>query len=76
MSLHYAMAMTDKPNPFTDFSVERAIALRWILRDIKAKRTKLSPVSENDLRELIELGLVEMRDDEPVLTGSGHAALD
>jgi hypothetical protein len=70
------MAMTDKPNPFADFSVERAIALRWTLRDIKAKRTKLSPVSENDLRELIGLGLVEMRDDEPVLTNSDHAALD
>jgi hypothetical protein len=76
VSLHYAMAMTDNPNPFTDFSVERAIALRWILRDIKAKRMKLSPVSESDLRALVELGLVEMRDDSPVLTNSGHAALD
>lgn len=39
-----------------------AIRLRWALRDIKAKRTKLSPVSPDDLTALIELGLVEMRD--------------
>jgi hypothetical protein len=68
--------MTDNPDPFVDLSLERSIALRWLLRDIKAKRVKLSPVSESDLRELIDLGLVEMRDDEPVLTNSGHAALD
>jgi hypothetical protein len=70
------MAMTENQNPLSAFSVERAIALRWTLRDIKAKRMKLSPVSESDLRALMDLGLVEMRDDEPVLTNSGHAALD
>jgi hypothetical protein len=74
--LHNAMAMTDNTNPFADFSLERAIALRWVLRDIKAKRAKLSPISESDLRALMELGLIEIRDDAPVLTNSGHAALD
>jgi hypothetical protein len=74
--LHNAMAMTDNANPFADFSLERAIALRWVLRDIKAKRAKLSPISESDLRALMELGLIEIRDDAPVLTNSGHAALD
>jgi hypothetical protein len=68
--------MTENPNPLANVSVERAIDVRWMLRDIKAKRTKLSPVSDSDLRALIELGLVEMRDDVPVLTNSGHAALD
>jgi hypothetical protein len=68
--------MTDNPNPFADLTLERAIALRWTLRDIKAKRTKLSPVGESDLRALMELGLVEMRDDDPVLTNAGHAVLD
>jgi hypothetical protein len=68
--------MTDSPNPFANFSFERAMALRWTLRDIKGKRMKLSPVSESDLRALLDLGLVEMRDDNPVLTNSGHAALD
>jgi hypothetical protein len=63
-------------NPFHDFDLEHAIALRWALRDIKAKRLKLSPVSAGDLHTLLELGLVEMRDDAPVLTNAGHAVLD
>ena len=68
--------MTDKPSPFAEYDLERAIALRWTLRDIKAKRLKLSPVSDADLRALTNLGLVEMQDDVPVLTNAGHAALD
>jgi hypothetical protein len=68
--------MTDNSNPFADFDLDRAIALRWTLRDIKAKRLKLSPVSDADLRALIDLGLVEMRGDAPVLTNAGHAVLD
>jgi hypothetical protein len=54
---------------------ERAIALRWVLRDIKAKRLKLSPVDPQDLRDLINMGLVEMRNDAPVLTNAGVSAL-
>jgi hypothetical protein len=46
-----------------------------VLRDIKGKRTKLSPVSPDDLQTLIEMGLVEMRD-EPLLTNEGERALD
>ena len=68
--------MTDSPTPFAHLGLERAIALRWTLRDIKAKRLKLSPVSAADLNILIELGLIEMRDDVPVLTNAGHAVLD
>jgi hypothetical protein len=68
--------MTDIPTPFAHFSLERAIALRWTLRDIKAKRLKLSPASDSDLTVLAELGLIEMRDDTPVLTQAGHDALD
>ena len=68
--------MTDNQNPFAHFDPERAIALRWTLRDIKAKRLKLSPVSDLELRALIDLRLVEMRDDAPVLTNAGHAVLD
>jgi hypothetical protein len=68
--------MTDNANPFVGFDLERIIALRWTLRDIKAKRLKLSPVSDVDLRALIDMGLVEMRDDVPVLTNAGHDALD
>ena len=68
--------MDSSQTPFANFNLERAIALRWTLRDIKAKRLKLSPVSESDLRALIELGLIEMRDEVPVLTPAGHAVLD
>ncbi|MEA2867475.1 MAG: hypothetical protein QOE39_2190, partial [Bradyrhizobium sp.] len=54
-----------------------AIHLRWVLRDIKAKRTKLSPVNPDDLRTLIEMGLVAMQDDDvPMLTDEGHRTLD
>jgi hypothetical protein len=68
--------MTDDKMPLADLGLERAIALRWVLRDIKAKRLKLSPVSTVDLNILTEFGLIEMRDDVPVLTNAGHAAID
>jgi hypothetical protein len=66
----------DNKNPLLQFGLDRAIALRWTLRDIKAKRLKMSPVSPADLSALIDLGLIEMRDDAPVLTNAGHAVLD
>jgi hypothetical protein len=56
--------------------LDTAIHLRWVLRDIKAKRTNLSPVSPDDLRTLIEMGLVAMQDDVPELTDEGHHTLD
>ena len=54
---------------------ERAITLRWVLRDIKANRLKLSPVSQHDLQDLIDMGLVEMRNDAPLLTNAGVNAI-
>jgi hypothetical protein len=66
--------MTD--NPFAEFSLERAIGLRWALRDIQARRLKLSPVDDQDLRALSELGLIEVRDEGPVLTQAGTAVLN
>jgi hypothetical protein len=68
--------MTDNESPFARLSLERAIALRWALRDIKAKRLKLSPINQADFATLTELGLIEMRDDGPALTQAGHNALD
>ena len=56
--------------------LDTAIRLRWALRDIKAKRTKLTPVSPSDLKTLMEMGLVEMRDDAPMLNNEAHQALD
>jgi hypothetical protein len=54
---------------------ERAIMLRWVLRDIKANRLRLSPVNQPDLRDLTDVGLVEIRNDIPVLTNAGADAI-
>jgi hypothetical protein len=70
-------AMSDQPHsPLAGLSLDTAIHLCWVLRDIKAKRTKLSPVSPDDLSTLIEMGLIEMRDEAPALTNEGERALD
>jgi hypothetical protein len=66
--------MTDRP--LANFNLEKAIALRWALRDIVAKRTRLSPLKADDLQTLLDLGLAEMRDDQPVVTEAGLAALE
>ena len=63
-------------NPFAQFSLERAIALRWTLRDIQARRLKMSPVSDDDLKTLTELGLVEAREEGLVLSQAGMAMLN
>ena len=63
-------------SPLAGLDLDTAIRLRWALRDIKAKRTKLTPVNPSDLRILIEMGLVEPRDDAPTLSNEGHQALD
>jgi hypothetical protein len=68
--------MTDKQSPFARFTLEKTIALRWTLRDIKSNRLKLSPVAENDLQTLLELHLVEILDNGPTLTAAGHSVLD
>ena len=61
---------------WTGLDLDTVIRLRWALRDIKAKRTKLTPVSPSDLKTLLEMDLVKMRDDAPVLTNAAHQALD
>jgi hypothetical protein len=64
--------MTNSPDlQMKHLDVDTAIRLRCTLRDIKGKRTKLMPVSPEDVRTLVELGLIEMRDDVPVLTNEG-----
>ena len=62
------------PSPNSTLNAQSPFAGRF--GNIKAKRLKLSPVSERDLSTLIDLGLVEVRDDVPVLTNAGHAVLD
>jgi hypothetical protein len=49
--------------------------LRWTLRDILAKRWQLCPVNPSHLETLTAMGLVEMQDNEPVLTKGGQDAL-
>jgi hypothetical protein len=51
--------------------LDNAIRLRWALRDIHAKRLTWSPVSTEDLRTLLDMGLVAMKDGEPVITLTG-----
>ena len=66
----HASSLLDK------LDLNTAIQLRWTMRDIRGKRTKFSPVSDNHLTTLMDLGLVEMRDGLPRLTGLGVLALD
>jgi len=47
-----------------------------MLRDIQSRRLKMSPVSDDDLRVLSKLGLIEIREEGPVLTHSGNAVLN
>jgi hypothetical protein len=66
----------EQPRSMLDgLNLDTAIRLRWALRDIRAERTKLSPISQNDLMALIELGLIEMQNDEPALTNEGMRAI-
>jgi hypothetical protein len=46
-----------------------------VLRDIKSNRLNWSPVAQYDLQILIIMGLVELRDDAPVLTNAGDDAI-
>ncbi len=63
-------------SPWAALDLDTAIRLRWALRDIKAKRTKLTPVSPNDSKTLLEMGLINMSFDAPLLTNEGHHAID
>lgn len=44
--------MTNPDDSLSKLDVEQAIDLRWTLRDIRAKRWKLSPIDETHLRTL------------------------
>jgi len=48
------------------------IELDWTLRDIDAGRLKLSPITEDQLGELLEMELVEVVDDQVKLTEAGY----
>jgi hypothetical protein len=58
-------------DPLSQFGLE-AIDLRWTLRDIMAKRWTLTPLNPDHLSKLIDLGLVEIREDRPFVTIKGQ----
>src|ERR1700731_4466019 len=60
--------MTDESDPFNGLDLEEIIDLRWTLRDIRAKRWKLSPINPSHLEKLKSMNLIEMDNDEPTLT--------
>ena len=62
---------TSKNDPLAQFGLD-AIELRWTLKDIAASRIWL--IRQDHLPKLIELGLVEMREDTPYLTVAGQNA--
>jgi hypothetical protein len=68
--------MSSERPPFADQSLERAIELRWTLRDIQTDRLSLMPASDEDLNVLTELGLVEFHDGVPVVTSAGIAFVE
>src|ERR1700719_4714234 len=63
--------MTDDSDPFNGLDLQETIDLRWMLRDIRAKRWKLSPVNPSHLEKLETMNLIEMLGDEPALTKAG-----
>jgi hypothetical protein len=71
-----SMNSQQENQPIAGLDLDTAIRLRWALRDIKANRTKLSPLRASDLQTLIAMELVEMHDDVPALTTAGFAAID
>jgi hypothetical protein len=73
----HEMTITGQPDgPLTGLDLDTTIRLRWVLRDIRGMRTKMSAVRPDDLGILVERGLVAMQDDVPALTNEGHRALD
>jgi hypothetical protein len=61
--------MNNEADPLAQFGLD-AIDLRWTLKDIAAKRSWM--INKTHLAKLIELGLVEMREDVPYLTIAGQ----
>jgi hypothetical protein len=61
--------MENEKDALADFGLD-AIDLRWTLKDIAAKRSWI--INKQHLAQLIDLGLVEMRDDAPHLTIAGQ----
>jgi hypothetical protein len=68
--------MTEPKTGLASLELKEAVRLRWTLHDIKSQRTEIVPVSPDDLRILVDMGLVEMRGDVPVVTPAGEAEIN
>jgi hypothetical protein len=66
------MNATPPEDPLAQFGVD-AIDLRWTLKDVAAKRSWM--INQEHLAKLIELGLIEIRDEKPVLSIAGQNAV-
>jgi len=60
--------MENETDPLAQFCSD-AIDLRWTLKDIAAKRSWM--INKQRLAQLIDMGLVETRDEVPYLTVAG-----
>ena len=63
--------MSEPRQGLKSLGLENAVRLRWVLRDIKGNRLKLSPSHPNDLRILVDMGFVEIQNDVLVITSAG-----
>jgi hypothetical protein len=63
--------MNAENDPLARFGLD-AIDLRWTLKDVASRRVWL--INKDHLPKLVELGLVEMRDNVPHLTSAGERA--
>jgi hypothetical protein len=64
-----------EPRSLHDLPVDIVIRLRWVLRDIRAGRTRLLVPSKDDLTLLAERGLLSVDNDRLVLTEAGYSAI-
>ena len=65
----------DDDDPFRDLDRIEATNLRWSLRDIRARRWILTPIKADHIDKLLAMGLIEFRDEIPVLTDAGLSAI-
>jgi hypothetical protein len=62
-------------DPLAGLSLEDAIRLRWVLRDIRAKRLTLLPASDEDIDLLMQMGLVQRTENGLELTQAGRNSI-
>jgi hypothetical protein len=62
-------------HPLHDLDLETTIRLRWVLRDIRSRRTKLMPPSNDDLALLEQRGLITVNDGAPALTEAANSVI-